>query len=64
MEHQQGINNVSDDESDDAKMEEVEIENRIDNPQVRFQDKPNLIMDEEAYLKRIEDTAEYEEEDS
>eukprot|EP00957_Ditylum_brightwellii_P064627 4904790-Ditylum_brightwellii.AAC.1 len=45
-------------------MEEVEIENRIDGPQVRFQDEPNLIIDEEAYLERIDDTAEYEEEDS
>eukprot|EP00957_Ditylum_brightwellii_P092678 7056970-Ditylum_brightwellii.AAC.1 len=33
MEHQQGINNVSDDESDDTEMEEVKIENRIDEPQ-------------------------------
>ena len=64
MEHQQGINNISDDESDNREMEEVKIENRIDDPQVRFQDEPNLILDEEAYLKRIEDTAEYEEEDS
>eukprot|EP00957_Ditylum_brightwellii_P106292 8108555-Ditylum_brightwellii.AAC.1 len=64
MEHQQGINNVSDDESDNREMEEVKIENIIDDPQVRFQDEPNLIIDKEAYLKRIEDTAEYEEEDS
>eukprot|EP00957_Ditylum_brightwellii_P073241 5567430-Ditylum_brightwellii.AAC.1 len=33
MEHQQGINNISDDESDDTEMEEVKIENRIDYPQ-------------------------------
>eukprot|EP00957_Ditylum_brightwellii_P180459 13746485-Ditylum_brightwellii.AAC.1 len=64
MEQQQGINNVSDDESGDTEMEEVKIENRIDKPQVRFQDEPNLIVDEEAYLKRIKDTVEYEKEDS
>eukprot|EP00957_Ditylum_brightwellii_P048236 3660875-Ditylum_brightwellii.AAC.1 len=77
MEHQQGINNALDDESDDTEMEEVKIESRIDEPQVRFQDDPNLIIDkdedtvqnyehedEEACLKRIKDTAEYEEEDN
>eukprot|EP00957_Ditylum_brightwellii_P034379 2607813-Ditylum_brightwellii.AAC.1 len=77
MEHQQGINNISDDESDNTEMEEVKIKNRIDEPQVKFQDKLNLIIDkdedtvqnyehehEEAYLKRIKDTAEYEDEDS
>jgi hypothetical protein len=63
-EHQQGMNNISDDEINNREIEEIEIENRIDDPQVRFQDEPNLILDEEAYLKRIEDTVEYEEEDS
>eukprot|EP00957_Ditylum_brightwellii_P148913 11337769-Ditylum_brightwellii.AAC.1 len=52
-EHQQGINSISDDESNNREIEEVKTENRIDDPQVTFQDEPNLILDEKAYLKKL-----------